>query len=148
MNGSWWSLQKLYESLLMNFQIAQKLTTSRPVDLEPPFVNIAPRMTQDSLISSNANRWIVLNGPSRWVTGADSLGSPECFCFIKSSVLLDSWRIPFDMLFVNSFKAPFTFPCSLELWIFFGYFGDVCSVFRSFQVVFKRSVIVWPYSNS
>ena len=31
------------------------------------------------------------------------------FCFDKSSVLFDNRQIPFDILFVNTFKASFTF---------------------------------------
>ena len=39
-----------------------------------------------------------------------------CFCSRKSSVLLDNSRIPFDMLFVNSFKVPLTFLLFIRTW--------------------------------
>ena len=89
-------------------------SASRPYGPEPLFVNIAACTTKDWLMSSYVIECNGLNGPCRRVSDEDSSGS-ECFCFSKSRVLLDKERIPFDILFVNSFKALFTFPFSLEI---------------------------------
>ena len=87
---------------------------SRPYGPEPPFVNIAARTTKDWLMSSYVIGCSGLNRPCRRVSSEDSSES-GCFCFSKSRVLLDKERIPFDILFVNNFKALFTFPFSLEI---------------------------------
>ena len=57
----------------------------RPDGPEPPFVSIAGRMTKNSWMSSHATGRIGLNGPCRWVSDKDSLGS-WCFYLSKSSV--------------------------------------------------------------
>ena len=49
------------------------------------------------------------------------------------------------MLFVNSFKAPFTFPLLIKILNFL----DILEMFIAFSGAFKRSCIVWPsYSSS
>lgn len=88
----------------------------RSDDLEPHFVSIAARMTQDSLKPLYANGRIDLNGPCRRVSGELSLGL-ACLCFSISSILIDNGRIPFDMLFVKSFKAPFAISFFITLFL-------------------------------
>ena len=95
-------------------------------------------MTKDSLMSSYATGWIGLIGPCRRVSGKDPLGS-GCFCFSKSSGLSDNGRIPFDILFVNSFKVPLTLPLLIRTLNFL----DILEMFLVLSGAFKWSCIVY-----
>ena len=129
------SLDKFPNCLEVN--VLRHQSAFRPDGPESPFVNIDPCMAIDSLMSTYVSGCIGLNESCERVFGEDSIGL-GCFCLSKSSALLDSGRIPFDVLFVNSFKAP----CILSLHIRILNFLDILNMFVAFSVAFKRSCIV------
>lgn len=72
-----------------------------------PFVGTATHIMKYSLIPSYATGWMIWMYPAEelWWRFFQSSG----FCFIKCGALLDNATIPFDIMFINSFKTPFKF---------------------------------------
>ena len=146
---SWWSLQKPNKDHLVNYQTNWKVIFFTihqhrglmvwsllflTMLLALPKIHWCHCMRQGELVS--------MDPVKEFLVKIQRFQDVFLWVNIAYSVLQDNQT--FDMLFVNSFKASFTFPSQIRNLNYL----DILAVFVALSGAYKRACIVWPSYNS